>query len=108
MNKESDEYKTWKDGHICQINHHGSSEEMEAAAAIEIFSRSIDQRNLKYSTFVRYGDSSCFRRVKEAMSEKHGDNYVVCKEECVVQKGLRSALRKYTAKMEKEYLERVS
>ena len=42
MNKESDEYETWKDAHICQRNHHGSSEEMEAAATIEIFSRSID------------------------------------------------------------------
>ena len=106
MNKESDEYKTWKDAHICQRNHHSSSEEMEAAATIEIFSRSIDQRNLEYSTFVGDGDSSCFERVKEAMSDKYGDNYVVCKEECVghVQKRLGSALRKYKAKIKGQKL----
>ena len=99
LDKETDEYKIWKDAHAstCQINHHGSSEEMEAVAAIEIFSRSIKQRQLKYTTFVGDGDSSSFGRVKDAMIEKYGDDYVVQKEECVghVQKRLGTALRQY-------------
>ena len=47
--KDSDKYKEWKQAHEtrCQINHHGSSEEMEATAAVEIFSRSISLRKLK-------------------------------------------------------------
>ena len=63
--KDSEEYKQWKEGHEgkCQVNHHGSSEEMESAAAVEIFSRSISTRNLKYTTFVGDGDSSSFGRV---------------------------------------------
>ena len=99
LDKETDEYKIWKDAHAstCQINHQGSSEEKEVVAAIEIFSRSIKQRQLKYTTFVGDGDSSSFGRVKDAMMEKYGDDYVVQKEECVghVQKRLGTALRQY-------------
>ena len=85
MNKESDEYKTWKQSHApsCEINHHGSSEEMEAVAAAEIFARSIEKRQLKYTTFVGDGDSSSFGRVRDAMEKKYGRDYVVQKEECV-------------------------
>lgn len=66
-------------------------------AAVEIFSRSIEQRQLKYTTFVGEGDSSSFGRVKDAMMEKYGDDYVVQKEECVrhVHKRLGTALRQY-------------
>ena len=58
---------------------------MEAVAAVDIFSRSINSRQLKYATFVgdSGGDSSCFGRVKEAMFAKCGDTYEVTKEECV-------------------------
>lgn len=36
MDKETDEYKIWRDAHAstCRINHHGSSEEVEAVAAV--------------------------------------------------------------------------
>ena len=79
---EIDEHKEWLNKHVlnCSINHKGSSEEMEAVAAFDIFSRSIKSRQLKYSTFV--GD---------------GDTYEVTKEECIghVQKRLGTALRKF-------------
>ena len=54
MEKESEDYKHWKDNHKlkCEINLEGSSEEMEAAAAVQIFKRSIKTRELKYTTFV--------------------------------------------------------
>ena len=108
MNKESDEYKTWKQSHApsCEINHHGSSEEMEAVAAAEIFGRSIEKRQLKYTTFVGDGDSSSFGRVRDAMEKKYGRDYVVQKEECVghVQKRLGTALRKYKNNMKGQKL----
>lgn len=73
----------------CEINHQGSSEEMEAASTVEIFNSSI--------TFVGDGDSSSFGRVRDAMKEKFGSSYEVNKEECVghVQKRLGTDLRKY-------------
>ena len=69
--KESDKHKKWKDAHKkrCGINHEGSSEEMEAVAAVQIFSRSIETRKLRYTTFVGYGYSSSFGCVKEALGK---------------------------------------
>ena len=69
QDQESDEHKKWLKKHEpnCSVNHKGSSEEMEAVAAVDIFSRGIDWRQLKYTTFVDDGDSSCFGRVKEDM-----------------------------------------
>ena len=74
MDKQSDNYKVWKESHApnCQINHHGSSEEMESVAAIEIFSRSIQTRRLKYTTFVGEGDSSRYGKVREVINKKFG------------------------------------
>ena len=103
MNKKSAEYQQWRESHQpnCQINHDGSAEQMEAVGAVEIFERSVPTRNLKYTTFVGDGDSSCYGKVKEAMEEKYGDQYCVTKEECVghVQKRLGTALRKYKKDM---------
>ena len=97
--KHSPDYLTWKEKHKrhCQINHEGSSEEMEALGAIEIFSRSIEKRKLMYSTFVGDGDSSCFGKVQAKMKDTYGESYAVVKEECVghVQKRLGTALRNY-------------
>lgn len=96
---ESEEFQEWKKAHEpkCEINHVGSSEEMEAVAAVDIFSRSIATRKLKYTTFVGDGDSSSFGRVKEALDKKFGAAYEIKKEECVghVQKRLGSGLRRY-------------
>ena len=70
---------------------------MEAVSAVDIFTMSIETRNLKYTTFVGDGDSSSFGRVKEALEKKFGARYVVKKEECVgrVQKRLGTTLGKY-------------
>ncbi len=99
LDKESEEFKAWKRAHDpeCQINHQGSSGDMEAKGAIAIFSRSIERYKLRYSKFVGDGDSSCFGRVAEAMKENYGDTYEVSKEECVghVQKRMGAALLDY-------------
>ena len=70
----------------CDINHSGSSDSMETAAAVEMFSRSVEKRNVKYSTFVGDGDSSCSAHVKAACFNKYGQGCVVVKEECVTYK----------------------
>jgi hypothetical protein len=99
LDQESNEYKEWRKAHAgkCEVNHQGSSEEMEAVSAVDMFTRSIETRKLKYTTFVGDGDSSSFGRVKEALEKKFGTAYEIKKEECVghVQKRLGTALRKY-------------
>lgn len=49
-------YLEWKESHRpqCQVNHEGSSEEMEAQGAVEIFGRSIEKRGLMYCVCWRW------------------------------------------------------
>ena len=49
-----DEYQKWFDSHKanCRINHTGSSQSMEPAAAKLIWSRSVEKRKLCYTTFI--------------------------------------------------------
>ena len=60
-----DEYQKWYDSHKanCKINHTGSSQSMEPAAAMLIWSRSIQKRKLCYTTFIGDGDSKSFQQV---------------------------------------------
>uniref|UniRef100_A0A7M5UK02 Mutator-like transposase domain-containing protein n=1 Tax=Clytia hemisphaerica TaxID=252671 RepID=A0A7M5UK02_9CNID len=99
---ESD-FQKWYETHAkeCEINHKGSSDFMETSGAKEIFLRSIDKYNLKYTVFVGDGDSSCFGSVKEACEEVYGDGYNLNKEECVghVQKRMGTRLRTYKKNM---------
>ena len=80
-NQDSVKYKKWKKAHEknCEVNNQGSSEEMEAVSTVDIFTRSIETRNLKYTTFVSDGDSSSFGWVKEALEKKFGARYEVAK-----------------------------
>ena len=93
-------YQQWMENHSCDINHSGSSDSMETAAAVEMFSRSVGKQNLKYTTFVEDGDSSCFAHVKEPCFNKYGQGYIVVKEECDghIQKRIGRALREYKRK----------
>lgn len=103
MDKESVEYKDWLAKHAvdCQVNHKGSSGDMENKGAIAMFKRSIAKRSLKYTTFVGDGDSSCFGNVSEAVKVAHGDSYQITKEECVghIQKRMGTALDAYKKSM---------
>ena len=65
-------YKHWQENHNCDINHVGSSSSMETNGAVELSLRSIESRNLKYTTFVGDDDSSCFGHVKEKCLQKYG------------------------------------
>ena len=98
--KHPDATQAWKDTHApnCKVNHEGSSGAMEKEWAIEMFTRSIDKYNLCYTTYVGDGDSSSFGKVKEAVVEKYGEEYVIEKEDCIDHKRLGSALRSYKNK----------
>ena len=95
------------DNQSCNINHSGSSDSMEtAAAAVEMFSRSVEKRNIKCTTFVGDGDSSCFAHVNEACFNKYGHGYIVVKKECVdqIQKRIGCALREYKRKQKRNQI----
>ncbi len=85
MDKDSNAFKDWQASHAdqCDINHFGSSGDMESKGAIAIFKRSIQERGLKYINFVGDGDSSCFGKVAEELKRVYGDSYIIQKEECV-------------------------
>lgn len=101
--KDSEKYKKWRDTHAatCNINHQGSSGEMEGVGALKIFSRSIEKHKLKYATFVGDGDSDTFKVVKEGVEKIYGSRYQVAKEECIghIQKRMGNALRRYVKEM---------
>lgn len=85
------ELSIWSSGHQldCDKNYHGSSPEMEVAAADILWKRSVAYK-FRYSTVVSDGDSKVFTHLKELY-----DNGELKKEECInqVSKRLGTALR---------------
>ena len=57
MQDSPDAFRSWHDAHksACPSNHEGTSGDMEAKGACQLFLRSIEQRNLKYTTMVGDG-----------------------------------------------------
>ena len=90
------EFSNWYSSHkgSCCINHEGSSSSMEAKGAAELFLRSIEKRNLVYTSFAGDGDCDCFGTVKEECG-KLRIGYDIVKEECEghIQIRLGTALR---------------
>ena len=72
---------------------------MEHSGVIEMFTRSIEKRKLRHTVYVD-GDSSSFRKVKDVVIEKYGDEYQIVKEDCIghIQKRMGSAPRNYKNK----------
>ena len=93
--KETDpvKYEVWKVDHEnnCQLNHEGSASSMESAAAVSIFSRSVENYGLRYLKYFGDGDSSSFSAVENV----YPDTKVV-KFECLghYQKRVGNRLRK--------------
>lgn len=54
--------------HDCRKNHHGSAKSMEAAAAVEIYTRAKD-KGVCYSTFVGDEDSTAIAHVKQVAGD---------------------------------------
>ena len=87
------EYAEWKESHNCPANHSGTSSSMESAGAIQIFKRSVERFNLRYTKYLGDGDSASFSNVQEA--KPYGDQTSITKLECIghIQKRIGSRLR---------------
>ena len=59
-------YDSWD---ITCMNHQGSSGSMETAGVIEMFSRSLDLYNIRYTTYFGDGDSNIFGKVQETLQQ---------------------------------------
>ena len=105
---KTEEYIQWSEKHssVCYVNHKGSLDSMESQEACETFLRSVEKRNLKYTQFVRDGDTGTFAKVRDSWEKVFKGNYVVVKEECVghVQKRMGSCLREPEHKRKGEKL----
>ena len=63
---------SWKETHVCKINHYQSSVVMESAGAISILSSSIEKYNVRYS--------HCTEPIKEVVDSKpYGDDIKTAK-----------------------------
>ena len=100
--EDTDEYKTWKAAHRnCNINYSGSSGGMEAAAAEQLWERSIDKFGFRYTTLLSDGDAKTYNQL--CSKQVYGDTPIE-KEECVnhVSKRLGTALRKLSTESKKK------
>ena len=50
---------------------------------VDMFLRSIEKNNLKYTEYVGDGDTNSFGAVQETLAEKYGGEYTSGKEDCI-------------------------
>jgi len=76
------EYKVWMESHAdeCSANHIESAGKMEVDAAVEMFLRSEELHNIRYSSYIGDGDSKTFKGIVE--SQPYGEDCIVVKKEC--------------------------
>ena len=74
LDPQSEEYQMWKQSHLvddkCTLDFDGSANAIEAAGAVELWSRSISQYNLRYTTLIG-DDSKAYSAVVD--SKPYGD-----------------------------------
>ena len=94
-NVQPNEYHKWYDTHKdnCRVNHIGSSQSMEPAAAKIIWSRSVERHKLCFTTFIGDGDSKSYQLVS---GMKLYNGATIRKEECLayISKRLKFALHR--------------
>lgn len=92
MNNERTKLSKVARGHVCKVNHEGSSGLMEVRGAMGIFGRSEATRNCRYTSYLGDGDSKTFSVV--AKSNVYGEDVQIRKLECTghVQKRMGKAL----------------
>ena len=73
---------------------------MEKISAAEMFRRSFEKHNLRYTVYIVDGDTNSFAEVREKLKEKFRDYYSVTKEDCIrhIQKRMGAALRIYRSR----------
>lgn len=90
---DPDDYNNFHASHNCPINHEGSAGSMEAAGTVMCFSRSVDNRQLRYLKYIGDGDSKSYN---EVVATNPYPGHTVEKLECVghIQKRVGTRLRK--------------
>ena len=88
----------------CPTNHKGSAGSMESAGILKMFQNSVENLNLRFTTFIGDGDSKAFPTVSNALPYEP-DNPIQ-KGECVghVQKRVGGGLRRFNKDNSKELL----
>ena len=90
LKTDPEKYKDILVEHDCQLNHKGSAPAMEMEGALEIFKRSIEKHNLRYTGYLGDGDTKSFIAVENIYPQQK-----VEKLECIghVQKRVGRRLR---------------
>ncbi|GFT99832.1 uncharacterized protein TNCV_748921 [Trichonephila clavipes] len=75
--KGSPAYKKWKILHVkeCLKNHNGSAGMMETVGIIRIFQRSLSHRSVRYTSYIKDGDSKTFSSI--TASNPYGEDITV-------------------------------
>lgn len=76
------EFENWFEEHQeqCTKNHFGSAGKMEVDAILEMFHRSEEKYQVKYTTYIGDGDSKTFKAILD--TQPYND-IIVKKKECV-------------------------
>ena len=96
MDKDSEEYKQWKESHVCEKNYEGSSPGMEVEGVKVVFAHSEQKHSLQYTSLLCDGDSKGFEEAKKVVT------YDIEKLDCInhVAKHMGTALRNLKKKGE--------
>ena len=89
MIKKTQKYQQWLQAHKCHLNHDGSAGAMGPQGAVKIFSKSEEERGLRYLEYLGDGDSSLFLKVLE--SKPYGQD-LVKKSECILHRAYTKAV----------------
>ena len=97
------EYDNFFKKHDCPINHEGSAGAMEPSGILRIFEKSVENLQLRFTTYVGDGDSKAYSNV--ATAAPYGPDNPIVKGECVghVQKRAGGRLRKLKKSMVVNY-----
>ena len=94
-----DEFARWKDQHEeeCQTNYTISSKSMESAGCLMLWTRSVSRNQLRYTAFVRDGESAAYKTVLN--EQPYGPDVQIIKKDCIghVQKWMGMGLRNRVA-----------
>ena len=92
------EYDNFFKKHDCPINHEGSAGAMEPSGILRIFEKSVENLQLRFTTYIGNGDSKAYSNV--ATAAPYGPDNPIVKGECVghVQKRVGGRLRKLKKK----------
>ncbi|KAI0222670.1 eIF-2-alpha kinase activator GCN1 [Lamellibrachia satsuma] len=102
MDKNTDDYRTWKANHVCNKNFEGTAGAMDAEIAEILWRHSEQRHGFRYITVLSDGDAKKYNHLVSL--NVYGDDCQVTKEECVnhVSKRMGTALRKVAAEGQQE------